>query len=136
MAKYILDPLIVDKTFGKWLLSRKFANVFFLHSQMSSDTHVMLTLQCVSFTEIVFFVHISNKVASYTEDILCQIVDQLKFSKNDFLETAQIFMPLMKRIVFHSLHPLTWCQQDFFIPKLIEEFAYEVQHGKLFKIIV
>ena len=111
MAKYIVDPLIVDKTFGSWILSRKFVDKRQYHCEFSDDKQVFMELQCITETEFTFCIAFHYNRVNDLSDIVNQLMQQMHFSKNEMLETAKLFIPQMKRFVFvlysdHTLNSL------------------------------
>lgn len=103
---YIVEPLLVDRTFGKWLLSRKFVDKGLCHTQMSKDNQMLLSLTCSKSSEISFSLHVGPSLVVQVDQIAVQVIELIKFSKGDMLETAQVFIPEMRRIVFNSIHPV------------------------------
>ena len=120
MSEYIVEPLIVDKVFGKWILSRKFVNESYIHSQLSKDKQVLLQLKCVSEMEFTLSIDISMNVVKHLDVILQALFEQMSFSKMDMLETTRLFLPKMRRFIFVSLHPFICHHVMKRVPKAIE----------------
>jgi hypothetical protein len=107
-TKYIVDPLLVDKTFGAWILSRRFVEASKVHSEFSEDKKVLLELTCSNENEFSFGLVFHISVFLDLPDIVDQLIQQMYFSKNEMLETAKVFIPEMKHFKFaiYSDHTL------------------------------
>lgn len=99
-TKYIVDPLLVDKTFGAWILSRRFVDPSQVHSEFSEDKRLKLELSCVKENNFTFGLVFHISVLKDLPDIIDQLIQQMYFSKNEMLETAKVFIPEMKHFVF------------------------------------
>jgi hypothetical protein len=126
MSKYVVDPLLVDKAFGVWILLRRFVDTSqgvdkSHYIELSGDEQVLVDLTCVSDFEFTFSIAFHMDRVEDLPDIVDQLMQQMHFSKDDMLETTKLIIPQIKQFafVFCSNHTLTK------LPKPIEGVTIE-----------